>query len=353
MKGSSINVLITGAGGSGIGNQILKALKISSLHTVITGTDTTLISTARQEVDHFSLLPAAKDPSYIDNILKLCRERNIHIIFPGSEPELVVLSKHRKLLVDAGVILPVNSEKVIETCFDKFKTNAFLSANGFEQIKTYRISDIADIDSVDYFPVVIKPNSGSSGSSGVMIAQNKDELHSFVSFLLNLSPDLVAQEYLGDEKSEFTAGVLSSMEGEIINSIAVHRIIDSGLGNKIKVLNKSGNNKLGKYLVISSGISQGRIGKYPEVTKVCEAIAAKIESKGPLNIQCRLVEGKLYVFEINPRYSGTTPLRALAGFNEPEIMIRKYVLNEHIEKNFPFQEKIILRTLKEVVVDET
>jgi carbamoyl-phosphate synthase large subunit len=347
---NNIAVLVTGVGGSGIGSQILKALKMSSLSLTITGTDTTTISTGVQEVDHFSIVPFAKDSSFLDTILTICAKNKIQILFPGSEPELIVLTRHRQVLADAGIILPVNTEEVIDICLDKFKTNLFLSTSGFAFPKTHRISSVNDIPLLDYYPVIIKPNTGGSGSNGVMIAQNKDELLAFVSFLLNISNDLVVQEYIGDADSEYTVGVLSDMEGGLINSIAVHRAIENGLGNKIKVKNNSGKDELGKFLVVSSGISQGKIGKYEKVTKACEEISKKINSKGPLNIQCRFVNDTVYVFEINPRYSGTTPLRAMVGFNEPDLMIRKYVLKENIPTNFSFPEKTIMRTLKEVML---
>lgn len=48
-----------------------------------------------------------------------------------------------------------------------------------------------------------------------------------------------------------------------------------------------------------------------------------INSKGPLNIQCRMVDNELYVFEINPRFSGTSPFRTLFGFNEADILVTK------------------------------
>lgn len=347
---NNISVLVTGVGGSGIGSQILKALKISSLSLSIVGTDTTDMSTGVQEVHHFYKVPLANDKDFITEILGICKSEDIKIIFPGSEPELIVFSKYRHIFMEAGIIMPINTEEVINICLDKFKTNIFLSENGFSFPRTCRITKIAEVPGIDFFPVIIKPNTGGSGSNGVMIAQNKVELAAFVSFLLNISPDLVIQEYVGNAESEYTVGVITSLEGEFINSIAVHRIIENGLGNKMKVRNNTGKAELGKNLVVSSGISQGTIGKFVEVTKQCEEIAKKIKSKGPLNIQCRLVEGKVFVFEINPRYSGTTPLRAMVGFNEPELMIRKYVSGENIEANFSFPEKVIMRTLKEVML---
>ena len=345
-----IAVLVTGVGGSGIGGQILKALKMSSLPIHIVGTDTTEVSTGFKEVHEFNKVSLANDPVYIPMMMKICEKAAIKIIFPGSEPELKVISKNRQIFIDAGIVVPINTENVIDICLDKFKTNTFLAAHGFFYPKTINITKLKDLPVVDFYPVIIKPNTGGSGSNGVMIAQNKEELNAFVTFLLNISADLVIQEYIGDGESEYTVGVISSLEGELINSIAVHRVIENGLGNKLKVKNHTGRTALGKNLVVSSGISQGAVGKFPLVTKQCEEIAMKLGSKGPLNIQCRLVDGKVFVFEINPRYSGTTPLRAMVGFNEPEIMIRKYVLGETIETSFAFKEKIIMRTLNEVAL---
>ena len=102
--------------------------------------------------------------------------------------------------------------------------------------------------------------------------------------------------------------------------------------------------------MISSGISEGYVDKYPEVTKVCEEISEKIGAKAAINIQCRLYKGKVYVFEINPRYSGTTSIRAMTGYNEPEIMIKKYILNEKVEKDFKYKSGYIARGLIEVEV---
>ena len=105
--------------------------------------------------------------------------------------------------------------------------------------------------------------------------------------------------------------------------------------------------ELGDNLVISSGISMGKIGKFPEVTKQCAEISKKFGARGPINIQCRLVDGIVSVFEINPRFSGTTSLRALVGYNEPEFFIKKYLLGINFSPDFPFREAFISRNLVE------
>ena len=74
-------------------------------------------------------------------------------------------------------------------------------------------------------------------------------------------------------------------------------------------------------LALSSGISQGAIVHFPELSREAETIATALGSNGPLNIQGRWDGVHFLPFEINPRFSGTTPIRAMAGFNEPEILI--------------------------------
>ncbi|MEI9958764.1 MAG: hypothetical protein WDM90_21190 [Ferruginibacter sp.] len=100
-------VLVTGVGGSGIGGQILKALRMSSLPLHIIGTDTTELSTGFKEVDEFNKVPLANEQEYIPALVQICRQWNIKIIFPGSEPELKVISKNRHIFIDEGIVVPV------------------------------------------------------------------------------------------------------------------------------------------------------------------------------------------------------------------------------------------------------
>ena len=108
--------------------------------------------------------------------------------------------------------------------------------------------------------------------------------------------------------------------------------------------------ELGNRLVISSGVSQGQIGRFPEVTNQCKEIAQAVGARGAINIQCRLVDGLVKVFEINPRFSGTTSLRAMVGYNEPDVLIRKHICGGVFEKDFPYEEATILRSLIETKI---
>ena len=231
-------------------------------------------------------------------------------------------------------------------------TEIWLKENGFKYPKTYQINSLEDCNLIEVFPLVLKPYLGGGGSANTYIVQSIEELRFFCSQMLKQNIKFIAQEYVGTPDEEYTVGVLSDLDGNLINSIAVQRMIKGSLGCRIKIPNHTDNKSLGKELVISSGISQGRIGKYLEITSKCEKIASSLGSTGPLNIQCRYVNGEVYLFEINPRYSGTTSFRAMAGINEPELMIKKHFLNLDIERNASLIEGYILRGLDEVFIKD-
>jgi carbamoyl-phosphate synthase large subunit len=77
--------------------------------------------------------------------------------------------------------------------------------------------------------------------------------------------------------------------------------------------------------LISSGNSQGLIVHFPAIQATAEAIARRAGSEGPFNIQGRVRDGEFIPFEINPRFSASTYLRALAGFNEIDVYLRHLV----------------------------
>src|SRR3712207_7528109 len=51
-------------------------------------------------------------------------------------------------------------------------------------------------------------------------------------------------------------------------------------------------------------------------------------SRGAINIQAKLHGDKPVIFEVNPRFSASCPIRAVAGINEPDIVFRNTILKE-------------------------
>ncbi len=351
-NGQPVVVMVTGIGGGGHGEQILKALKCASTRYKIVGADMNSHSIGLYEVDYSYLLPGANNPDYIDELLKICNKHKVKAVFHGSEPELKVLSQNRVRLENEGIFLPVNPQEVIDLCMNKHETYLWLQNNRFPVPQTVLVESQGDLEEVDFWPVVLKPHIGGGGSSNLFIAQDSAELQLLGTYMLSNQGPFIVQEYIGTVDSEYTVGVLMDMEGEYLNSIAVKRMIMSGLSNRIKVKNRTESRLLGDYLAISSGVSQGQIGKFPEITIQCMTIARRLGVRGAVNIQCRVRDNQVYVFEINPRFSGTTSLRALAGYNEPDILIRKHLLGETINPDFSYKCGYIFRGLRELFTED-
>lgn len=109
----------------------------------------------------------------------------------------------------------------------------------------------------------------------------------------------VLQEYLKGEDEEFTSDVTVDREGKrLMSSISIKKTIKNGQTYK------------------------AFIDDFTIVRKFSEETALKIGATGVINIQSKLIEENPKVFEINPRFSATTPMHAVAGINEPDIVFR-------------------------------
>lgn len=347
MKQSQIHVLLTGVGGGGFGTQVFKAMRLASTPYYIVGVDMSLFSKGLFEVDEGYIVPPASDPRYIQTLLTLCTEKGIQVLVPGSEPELRMVAKHRQEFEDLEVLLLINSSQVIDLCMNKWHTIQFLLEKGFMVPRSFLVKNKGDIKGIDIFPVVIKPTVGGGGSNNAFLAQDREELGFFCRYLLRQGLIPLVQEYVGTPDNEYTVGILTTLDGVLVNSVAIKRHILSGLSNRIKVANRTGRDELSPLLALSSGISQGTISGYEEIRAICEHMALVLEAKGPINVQCRYWNGQLYPFEINPRFSGTTSLRAMVGCNEPDILIRHHLLGEPIVPHFEYRHGRIVRGLAE------
>ena len=341
-----ITILITGVSGGGVGRQCMKALALSNKDYKIITADANPCSLGLFDSVKSYVIPLAKDPGYIESILKICKENNVQVIIPGSEAEMVWLSKNKNILDKNNILLLTNDSLVIELCHNKSKTNEFLESKGFNVPYSYIPKNKNDITDKTKFPVIVKPYKGGGGSKGVFIAQNSEELSFFIDYIMKQGLSPMVQEYIGSPEEEYTVGVISSLKGEILGSIALKRIVKGTLSSRYSIKD----HKKDETYVVSSGVSQGIVDNYDDIRECAEKIAKELGSKGPLNIQCRKTDKGIYIFEINPRFSGTTSIRALCGFNGPDTLIRKHLLGEKIEK-MNFKKGIILRDLDNFYID--
>jgi len=353
LKPKKINVLVTAIGGGGNGDQLLKALRLAQSDKYnIFGSDVNPNCPQFKDVKGSVVLPFANSPSYIESLLKACSEFDISMLLIGCEPELKVISAAREKFEENGILVAINPKSVIDTCMDKVATAEALKKLSFQTPRFVRIENLNDLKQVTWFPVVVKPAVGAGGSANCYIAQTPKELMALAEYIgvNDGTHSFMCQEYVGTPEEEYTVGILHDLDGNYINSIALRRELKSSLNIRLKVANRTGRDDLGPNLVISSGISHGYVGRFPEVTRQCAELTKGLGVRGAVNIQCRLVDGIIQVFEINPRFSGTSSIRAMMGYNEPDILIRKHCFDEEIQTDFPYREGMVIRSLTETIL---
>ncbi len=323
------SVLIAGIGGASLGTEIFKSLRHSGNYYIY-GTDISPYAYGLYQ-EGFVRTYIVDKGKYVENILDICKKEKIDAIIPGGEEPVLLLCNQKDLFDQEGVFLAINSKEVIRLCNDKIKTFDFLCKQDFPIPITKLIAGEGDLKDIDY-PCVIKPSTGSGGSVFTYLAEDEEEALLYVSYLRKRSKNAIAQEYIPHDQGEFTVGVLSLPNGNIVGSIALRRFFNSKLSYLTKYNDR----------IISSGYSQGLIDDFKNIRIQAEKMALQIKSRGPLNIQGRLKNGVFYPFEMNARFSASTYLRTMAGFNEVDIFLQflfgnKYALSEKIQYGYYFR----------------
>lgn len=327
-------VLVAGVAGASLGTEVIKCLKYAGNYKIFVCD----ISNLAQGLYEPNLGGAfvVEESNYIRNIIDLCENQLIDFVIPGGEKPMVLLSNARLEFQKRGIGLALNNAETINICADKIICFKVLEEAGF----AIPLSSDADNFEAKFppdMPCVVKPATGSGGSSFVFLARNRNETTAYVDYLLRNGQVPIIQEYIADTDGEFTVGTL--ILGDKRGSIALKRSFCS----KLSVSHRT------DFGVISSGYSQGEIDDFPVVQRVSEGIALALGSTGPLNVQGRMRNGIFIPFEVNPRFSATVYLRTLAGWNEIDFFINYDIMKT---VNFPkeIRSGFYLRSLTEEFV---
>lgn len=285
------------AAGSPLGQGIIKSLKKSTLKIEIIAADIDHFAAGLHfENVHKAILPLIKEEGYWDALLTLIRERKIQFIFPILEGEHNILHQKKDLLNAMGVHVLASGLDVYRLCSDKYESMKRLKDAGItcpETIIAGNKNDINNFTLNNDFPLFLKPIRGVSNSDTFKINNQKQ-----LDAILSAYPHnyFVLQEFLADE-NDYTAGVYISKCGKIKDCLIIQRDLKFGLSYRGRVLLNS------------------------NLEKYCIDVAEALGTNYSANIQFKIVGNIPYAYEVNPRLSSTTFVRASMGFNEPEMMI--------------------------------
>ncbi|MDA9657696.1 ATP-grasp domain-containing protein [bacterium] len=321
-----MNILVTGVG-STLGYGILETIKQSGLNCQVSGTDYLHTAVGLYKVDYPYILPdiyqdPQKENAWLNALQKIISERKIKYVLVGLDFEVPLFAKHKGFIennTDCKVI--VSSTEVVGICNDKWLTYRFLRDSGFDAPRSCLPDGLDEFVKNTPFPWIVKPRVGST-SKGLFRINNIETL----SHALENCDDPIIQEEVGDVEGEFTCGVVVA-SGRVLSSLPLRRKLKNG-NTSVAYFNKS-----------------------HEVDRFIRQVAEKLKPDGPINIQLRLTANGPMVFEINPRFSGTTPVRSIFGVNEVRILIEYLETGMLSDKPFPKEGMVIRYMVDQFVSD--
>ena len=321
----SHRVLITGIGGN-VGQGVLKSLRAASKPFHIVGIDMEALSAGFSLVDRYYQTPRTSDPAFPQTLRRIARQEELEAVYVCSPTELEFFGSHKEELeCELGLSIFVNPLDVVRIGSDKLKTADFLREAGFpspETVLSANTAQVAGLIDRHGFPLIVKPRDGCS-SRNVFLVNSREEIQA----LTKVVPGLVLQQYLPDDSSEHTAATLSGADGKVRALIILRRDLLQGTTYRTELVEDDDLNR--------------------QMTRIVEALGAV----GPSNLQFRLLDGVPYVFEINPRFSGTSGIRYLYGFNDCEMIFDLFRLGIAVEQP-ALRKAVVLRYWNEVCIPD-
>jgi carbamoyl-phosphate synthase large subunit len=235
-------------------------------------------------------VPRSDAPGYVEALLDICCTDDIGLLVPTIDDELELIARARHRFDAAGVQVAAPTADTARLCRDKAATAAHLRRHGLPMARTWTPATL-DVHATR-LPLFIKPRRGR-GSVGAYKVRTREELRFFLSYV----PDPVVQDYL--DGPEFTIDMFCDFVGQPLSVVPRER------------------------LVIRSGVTdRGRTTRDPGLIDLAVRCAEVFEFRGAVNLQCRVVNGRPVLFEINPRFSGGIQLTIAAGADFADWLVR-------------------------------
>jgi carbamoyl-phosphate synthase large subunit len=316
----SIRVLMTGAGAPG-GPGILLALR-QDPQIELTVADANPYASGKAIHSDFVQIPAASQPEFIGEILKICREKQIQVLLPLVTRELELLSQYVTDFRDVGTYVVVSDADKLHMANDKALLMQTLITAKIPVAECHTAHSGAEIEMFAKklgYPqkkVCIKPAlsngsrgmrilDASAGSLSSFFEQKPNNTHTTLDNVLHIFgdatlPTMLVIEYLPGE--EYTVDALLE-NGTPLVILPRKRI---SMNNGISVAGEFENNK--------------------EIIEYATAVFKATGLHGPNGLQVKRNEnGEFRILEINPRLQGSTTTALGMGINLPLLAVQQAI----------------------------
>ena len=233
-------------------------------------------------------IPMAAETSFAARLCELADKLRIDLVVPGVDEELL----HVAELAERGwvrALLP--PRHFIERNLDKLACAQFLATHGSAAPQTLSAERAHEIG----FPCIVKPRRGR-GSRGVAVIETREQASAYLAYRAAPAGSFIVQEYARGQ--EFTVMMAADGEGSLRGVVPVAVELKRGV------------------------TIRGSTREDAEVHAACAEIHATDPVPGCYNIQLiRCDDGRVLVFEINPRVSTTLCLGVAAGLDPIAIFL--------------------------------
>ena len=272
--------------------------------------------------NRFLLTEKATSERFVPQILEICKENDIKIIFPLVTLELFKFAEHKELFEKEGIKVIVSDKNNLDIANNKSRLYEHLSKQGIltPQYKVVSKGDfdgfIEAIEDLGYpeKAVCMKP-SVSNGSRGVRII---DDLADKFDLLFNQKPNNL---YISSDE------ILAILRGKDFPELLLSEVLPFEEYTIDTIVNE------GKPILIlprirkkmNNGISvEGQFIENQEIIQYCQQIIESMNLHGPIGIQVKKAEdGRFKILEINPRIQGTSMAAMGLGINLPLIAVQQ------------------------------
>jgi carbamoyl-phosphate synthase large subunit len=290
-----MRILITSIGSTtSIG--VIKFVKALNRNIEIIGTDINPGNriAGSSLVDSFFKVPLNTDPDYINEMIRIVKEKSVKIFIPIHDHEIEILSKETERFKNLDCKIIVSSFSTIKSVNNKYSFGKRLQDSNILTPATYRIEDWGKTGFQDSGFWILKPLRGVS-SRGIFKG-SIEEIRTLIEKNETFKSTYVIQKFIAGK--EYTVDVfVKNKEAYCI----IPRIRDE----------------------IREGIC------YKSYTVANEKFAEPVNNiirlydfYGPINIQfIESVDNKLYCIECNPRFGGSSVTSLYAGVNLFQFII--------------------------------
>lgn len=314
IKSNEFNVLLSSAGRRvellHIWKKTLKENHL--LNSKVFACDLNLdLSPACQLADEKFNIVSCLDKNYTNYLLEKCLEKNIKLIIPTIDNELLPLAKVKDSFSEYGIEIIISNYDLIKKCNDKFETAELFKSMS---IKTPKIFDKDNLK----FPCFLKPKTGSSSIGIKIINSCKDLCPEDLE-----RKDNIFQEFIDKDWCEYSLDIYYDKDSTLKCCVPRQRLE-----------------------VRNGEISKGLVLKDEFYLKVLSDFKYLKGAKGPITLQIFSKAGsKVYAaIEINPRFGGGYPMSHKVGANFPSMILQEYFFKRKIPfRNEWSENKLLLR----------